>query len=114
MGFRRRNYEYEADLYKVPRPWLFRREMGELERTSYADGEERLKISFRGVEAPDGASAEVVIDGAAVVEVRVERGRGRLILSSNEGVEVPDVKAGQEVEIHFLGKPVLAGVFKLD
>ena len=27
MGFRRRNYEFEADLYKVPTPWLFRREM---------------------------------------------------------------------------------------
>lgn len=50
MAFRRRNYEFEADLYKVPTSWLFRREMGELERTSYEDGEERLKISVRGLE----------------------------------------------------------------
>lgn len=114
MGFRRRNYELEADLYRVPTPWLFRREMGELERTSYEDGEERLKISFRGVEAPDGASVAVVIDGAPVVDVSVERGRGRRILSSKEGAEVPEVKAGQQVEIRFLGKPVLAGVFELD
>ena len=114
MGFRRRRYEFEADLYKVPTPWLFRREMGELERTSYEDGEERLKISFRGVEAPDGASVEVMIDGARVAEVSVERGRGRRILSSTEGAAVPEVKAGQQVEIHFQGRPVLARVFKPD
>jgi hypothetical protein len=114
MAFRTRRSEYEADLYKVPTPWLFRREMGELERTSYEDGEERLKISFRGVDAPDGACVEVLIDGAAIAQVGVERGRGRLVLSSSEGAEVPEVKTGQEVEIRLLGQPVLAGVFKPD
>jgi hypothetical protein len=114
MGFRRRRYEYEAGLYKVPTPWLCRRELGELERTSYEDGEERLKISFRSVDAPDGASAEVVIDGATVAQLPVQGGRGRRVLSSSEGAQVPDVKVGQEVEIRVHGKAVLAGVFKPD
>jgi hypothetical protein len=114
MGFRRRNYELEADLYKVPTPWLIRREMGELERTSYADGEERLKIAFRGVDAPDGASVQVVIDGATIAELRLERGRARRILSSNDGDAIPEVKTGQEVEIRLSGRAVLAGVFKPD
>jgi hypothetical protein len=114
MGFRRRNYELEADLYKVPTPWLLRREMGELERTSYVDGEERLKISFRGIDAPDGATVEVVIDGATVAELTLERGRARRILSSNDGDTLPEVKAGQEAEIRLLGRAVLAGVFKVD
>jgi hypothetical protein len=114
MGFRRRNYELEADLYKVPTPWLFRREMGELERTSYEDGEERLKISFRGLDIPDGAAAEVVIDGAVVAELPVSDGRARQILTTTEGHSVPEAKAGQEVEIRFQGTALLAGVFKRD
>ena len=114
MAFRRRNYELEADLYKVPMPWLFKREMGELERTSYEDGEERLKISFRGVKIPEGAIAEVAIDGTVVAELAVAGGRARQILTTTENHSVPEVKDGQKVEIRFQGAALLAGVFKYD
>ena len=114
MGFRRRNYEFEADLYKVPTPWLFKREMGELERTSYEDGEEKLEIKIRGIDAPSGTAVEVVIDGAKVAELALDQGRVKQILSSNNKDAVPEVKAGQQVEIRLLGKAVLAGVFKRD
>ena len=114
MGFRRRNYEFEADLYKVPTPWLFRREMGELERTSYQDGEGRLKISVRGVDAPDGATVAIVVNDKAIAELSLEKGRTKRVLSSNDGDAIPDVEAGQEVEIRLLGNVVLTGVFKLD
>ena len=112
MGWRRQNYELEAHLFKVPTPRLFRRKMGELERTSYEDGEERLKISFHGIDAPDGAVVALVIDGRTIANLPVERGAVRKIPSSREAAAVPEVKAGQTVEIHLLGKAVLAGVFR--
>lgn len=114
MGFRGRNHELEADLYEVPMSHLDRREMGELERTSYSDGEERLKISFGGIDAPDGTLADVVVDGAKVAKLPVKRGMARVVLSSTDGARVPDFQKGQEVEIRVSGRAVLAGVFKPD
>lgn len=114
MTWRRVLQEFEADLYKVPPPRFFRIEKGELERKSYSDGEERLEIGFFGVKAPDGSSVSVVIDGKAVCEIPISNGRGKLVLSSREGHQVPSVNAGYVAEIHYGGRPVLRGVFKHD
>lgn len=114
MAWRRIIEEYEADLYRVPTPKLFRRAMGELERKTFADGEELLEIGFHGIDVPDGSRVSVVIDGASVCNVEVERGRARLDLSSEDGHAVPAVGNGDVVEIQFEGQALLRGTFRPD
>lgn len=114
MTWRRVVEEYEADLYKVPKPRFFRTEMGELERKTYADGEQNLDIRFRGVEVPDGESVAVVISGRSVCEIEVRSGRGRRELSSNNGDSVPTVQAGEVAEIQYAGQTLLRGTFLPD
>ena len=84
MARRRVLEEYEADLYRVPKPrfFLFRVPKGELELKKYDDGEKRLEIKFVDVKVPDGSAASVVIDGRVVCQVEVNRRRGRLDLST--------------------------------
>ena len=113
-AWRRIIEEYEAELYKVPMPRLFRNEMGELERKTYADGEELLEIVFRGAKVPDGSAVSVVIDGKHVCDVEVRRGRGRLELSSLHGHEIPRVGSGDIAEIQFDGQSLLRGTFRPD
>jgi len=114
MAWRRVVEEFEADLFKVPMPRFFRVEKGELERKTYADGEERLEIRFGGIDVPDGSSVTMVIEGRTVCEIETSRGRGRLELSSQRGHDVPAVGPGDIVEIQFQGQPLLRGKFKRD
>ncbi len=114
MAWRSRVEEFEADLYKVPMPRFFRTEKGELERTTYGDGEEKLEIGFRGVDVPDGQSVGIVIDGKEICQLLVNRGRARHELSNQRGDVVPRVAAGQVVEICYQGKALLRGTFERD
>jgi hypothetical protein len=113
-AWRRVVEEYEAELYKVPMPRIFRNEMGELERKTYDDGEELLEIVFRGAKVPDGSRVAVVVDGRHVCDVEVKRGRGRLELSSLRGQDIPRVSNGDIAEIQFGGQALLRGTFKPD
>jgi hypothetical protein len=113
-AWRRVVEEYEAELFKVPMPRIFRNEMGELERKTYADGEELLEIVFRGAKVPDGSTVAVVIEGKHVCAIEVRRGRVRLDLSSLRGSEIPRVSHGDVAEIQFGGQALLRGTFKPD
>lgn len=77
MTWRRVTAEFDADLYKVPKPRFFRVEKGELERKTYADGEERLEVRFHGIDVPEGTRVSVVIDGERVCEIAAARSRLR-------------------------------------
>ncbi len=114
MAWRRKIEEFEADLYKVPLPRFFRVEKGELERKRFEDGEEKLEITFRGVDVPDGARVAVVIDATSVCEVEVRSRRGRVELSSRDGREVPAVRNGSIAEIRYHGRALLRGTFRPD
>jgi hypothetical protein len=112
--WRRVSSEYEAKLYKVPLPRLFRNSKGELEHKTYADGEESLEIAFRGAKVPDGTMVSVVIDGKPICDVEVRRGRGRVDLSSVHGHQIPSVSEGDIGEIQYVGQALLRGVFRSD
>jgi len=89
--------------------------MGELERKTYADGSERLKISFGGLKSiPSLARVSVVIDDTETCELPVEKGRARLDLRSEERASVPTVAVGQVVEIRLDGQVLLRGTFRPD
>lgn len=106
--------EFEADLYRVPEPRFFRRKMGELERTAYAGGEARLKISFSGVGAPDGSLVEVLLGGEVIHQCNLEGGRYRIKLSTSQGHSIPEVAKGDVVEVRVDGEVVLRGRFRPD
>jgi hypothetical protein len=114
MAFRRKLAEYEADLYKVPKPRFLPMPKGELEVKRYDDGETKLEIEFFGAQAPDGAAVTVVIDGQAVCQVPVRRQRGRLEISTVQGAAIPDVRTGSVGEIQYQGQALLRGTFKPD
>lgn len=113
MGRRWKTEELEADLYKVPMPRFWRVEKGEIERTTYEDGEEKLEITFR---LPGGVTgnAQLQIAGDRVCEVEVVGGRARQVLSTTRGEVVPKAQPDDVVEIAFGGEILLAGVFRPD
>jgi len=106
--------ELEAELYKVPAPKFFRTEQGELELKTYADGVKKLDIFFRGIKAPDGSIAQVMVDGEILCELPLKRGSAHHEYSSGNGNQVPEVRDGQVVEVHYGGKVFLKGAFKPD
>ena len=114
MGWRKVVAEYEADLFPVPKSERSGGKRGKLERKTYGDGEERLKIRLRKVDVEDGATVRVVIDGDAVCDIKVADGKGRAELSSGEGTQVPSVRVGSVVEIQHQGQPFLRGTFEPD
>ena len=114
MGWRKVVEEYEADLFPVSMSELSGDKKGKLERKTYGDGEERLKIRLRKVDLDDGATVKVVIDGDAVCDIEVADGKGRAELSSKEGTTVPDVHEGSLVEVQYQYRPLLRGTFEPD
>jgi hypothetical protein len=116
MKWRRAVEEYEAELYKVPRPkfFLFRVPKGELEVKRYEDGETELEIEFYDVKVPDGSAASVVIDGQVACQVAVSQRRGRLRLSTARGDAIPAVGDGSVGEIQYNGEPLLRGMLRPD
>ena len=115
MGFRRKLEEFEADLVREPKPFfLFRRELGELERKKYDDGEEVLQIKMRPPGVAAGGSVDVFIDGNKVATLAVQRGYVRTELSSTRGDTVPRVAAGSQVAIKYLGRTIMTGKFRRD
>lgn len=109
MGVRDIKYELEAKLKSVA-GGLFSKPSGKLERKSYADGTERLKISFRNLKVPDASTAKVKVDSVDILAIRVSGGMGRYDLESSELNEFPDLRVGQTIEIHVGDTVFLRGV----
>lgn len=122
--WRRKISEFEADLYKVKEEepstllgklaGIFKTHNGEIEIENYEDGSKEMEIEFFGVDAPDGASLSVVVDGTAVCQINAHRGRAKLLLDTSQGDSIPEVQSGSMAEIHHAGQVVLEGTFKRD
>lgn len=109
MAVRDIKYELEAKLKAVTgRP--FSKPSGKLERKSYSDGVERLKISFRNLKVPDASTAKVKVDGVEISAIPISGGTGRYDLESSDLHEFPSLKVGQTVEIHVGNTLFLSGV----
>lgn len=110
MKIRRVVEEFEAELYGGSS----RQRLGKLERKTFGDGAEELELRCRGLDLPDGATLTVTVDGTAVGEAAVARGRARLELESAKGHAVPRVAAGQTVEARYGGQTILRGTLERD
>jgi hypothetical protein len=97
MGVRGVKYELEAKLRPavsyVPKP------NGRVERKSYGDGGERLKIVVRKIKAPDGTLAIIKVGGVEVAQLPLEQGFARSDEESFDMDALPTLKTGQKVEV---------------
>ncbi len=114
MSWRGKIAEYEADLYQVPIPKLFKFPKGEAEYKAYSDGEKKFEISLWSLKVQDGSIASVRLNGEEIFEIQIHRGRGKLELFSNETTNITDVHNGDVLEVYCNGVVLLKGTFKPD
>lgn len=112
MTLRAVEYELEAKLKGDGS--FFSKPGGKVERKSYSDGSERLKISLRKLKASEGSFATVKIGGSEVAQLKIEKGSARFDEESTELSAMPKMKAGQSVEVLVDGALVLQGTLNVD
>ena len=72
---------------------------GKIERKTYGDGTERLKVKVRKLDVPDGRTATVTAGNVVLCEMEVTRGRGEFDREEPAGGALPKLAAGQLVEV---------------
>jgi hypothetical protein len=87
---------------------------GKAEHQRFADGEVRFEVRGRGLELAEGAELEIRLNGAVVGRASVARGRFSLRLSRRRGDPIPEVRAGDGLEIRHRAVVVLEGSFRPD
>ena len=97
MGVRSVNFELEAKLR--PSGEFSPKPNGRVERKSYSDGGERLKIVVRKINAPDNTLAIIKVDGEVLAELPLETGFARYDEESFDADVMPSLRAGQKVEV---------------
>jgi len=113
MAIRRVLRELEARLIP-PAAAARSRANGKLERKEYGDGTERLKISVRGLDVPDGSTALVAVEGSPVTQFDIWRGAGRSDTQTATPSALPEMRVGQVVEVQVAGEIRLSGTLRVD
>jgi hypothetical protein len=97
MGARVVRFELEARLKPavsyLPKP------NGRVQRKSYSDGGERLKMVVRKIKALDNTLAIIRIGGVEIAQLPLQKGFARYDEESSDINAIPDLKAGQKVEV---------------
>jgi hypothetical protein len=114
MSWRRKIAEYEADLYQVPIPKLFKFPKGEAEYKAYDDGERKFEISLWSLKIQDGSAVSIRLNGAEMFDLQIHGGRGKQELFSNEISNLTEVHNGDVLEVCHNGKILLQGTFRPD
>ena len=84
---------------------------GEIEYTVWKNGVKVMEVELRGVA---GRSADVMIDGARINTVSLDKGAADETFDTSNGVAVPTLQPGAKVEIWQNGQAILEGVLKSD
>lgn len=113
MSVRSVKRELEAKL-KAESGRLFSKPSGKVERKTYGDGAERLKISLRNLDVPEGSLATIVVDGHEISQIMLVKGAGRLDNESRDTKSIPSFEAGQIVEVYVDGEKQLGGKLYVD
>ena len=105
--------ELEAKL-TGPAKGFLSRPTGKVERKTYADGGERLKISLRKLDVDDGLVAVVKSDDEEIAQIPLSGGSGRLDARSSGNDELAELKFGQTITVEVGGKVLLSGKLHYD
>ena len=85
--------------------------IGKLERKRYGDGTQRLKVGVRKLELAGRVTLLAKVAGRTIAEVLVTEGSGKF---DEEGVSVPELTAGETVELYHGDVVVAFGKLELD
>ena len=108
MTIRNVKYELEAKLTSKG-GGFFSKPSGKLERKSYENSIERLKISFRNLKSPNNELAIVTADGKEIAQIPIQKGAGRFDNESSNPRDFPMLEVGQIIDVHVGGTLVLSG-----
>jgi len=92
---------------------LFSKPSGKIERKSYGDGGERLKVKVRNLRVPD-QMVVVKAAGQKIAEMPLSQGKACLDMESTEANALPALEVGQAIEIEVGGAVVLSGTLYVD
>ena len=92
----------------------FAKASGKIERKTYTDLCERLKISLRGLEVRDDSIAVVSVGEVEVARVPIRDGRGRIDEESMVPGNLPALVEGQLIEVRINDGVVLSGTLSED
>ncbi len=112
MGIRTVKNELEAKL--TAKSGFFSKPSGKVERKSYADCTERLRITLRKIKSPHNTVAVVKADGKEVALIPLVDGGGKFDNESTNTGEIPDLKVGQTITVEIDGKLALSGKLHTD
>lgn len=113
MSIRSVKYELEAKLNSRV-GGMFSKPTGKLERKSYEDHSERLKITLRNLKVPNESVAIVSADGLEIAQVPIQKGVGRFDKESRGPAAFPKLEVDQKIEVHVNGALILDGALRVD
>lgn len=113
MAIRHIKQELEAKLTSKT-PGFFSKPSGKIERKSYQDGVERLKIKIAKLKLPDHTRLNVTADGNQIAEMEIENGYAKIDQESNNPAEIPELKVNQLIEIKLNNETLLSGKLYID
>jgi hypothetical protein len=92
----------------------FSKPNGKLERKTYDDFGERLKIVLRNLRVPDNSIAVVTVDDVEIARFPVHGGTGRFDKESRDSCAFVPMEAGQNIEVKVDAALVLTGKLCVD
>lgn len=93
---------------------LFSKPNGKLERKTYDEFYERLKIVLRNLGVPDDSIAVVTADDVEIARIPVRGGTGRFDKESRDSCTFVPMKAGQNIEVKVDDALILTGRLCVD
>lgn len=112
MAIRRVLHELEARL--SPPPGSGGSSKGKLEFKRYGEGVQRMKITCKALDVPEGAALELRCGERVVAVLEARSGQARVDEERPATEEAPPLAAGEEVTLCHEGVPLLSGRLYLD
>lgn len=113
MSVRNVKLELEAKL-KATAGGLFSKPSGKVERKTYEDMVERLRVSIQNLKVPDNSEAVVTADGNEIVKILIVGGKGRFDEESRDLAAIPSLEPGQTIAVSIDGRTLLSGKLYVD
>lgn len=87
---------------------------GKLEFKRYGDGGQRMKISCKALNVPEGTTLELLCGDTVVAVLEARSGRAKIDEERRTSEEAPPLAAGDQVTLCHEGVPLLSGRLYLD
>ncbi len=104
----------EADLYPISEKSQ-NHDKGEIEFYRHTQGQKSIKVKINSdLDVPEGDKIYLFFNKVLYLEMKVTGKKLRHSLNTKEGDSIPELQAGDQIEIHHHGNPILQGQFEKD